>query len=131
MREIQLVKHDTPESIVTRHFNFEEDPAFTLADIGSLGGEDEAGNEVEFSTEQMLEGIRETKFWGFSIKPKMEVHVWASADAPRERLMMLLGHEIGHLRGEQLDGTVEEEERADTYGEVAALAFTMMGQVTG
>lgn len=130
MNDIKLIKHDTPESIITRYFNFEEDLAFTLADVGELGGEDGDGNAVALSVGQMLEGIRDAKFWGFSIKPKGEVHVWAAPDAPRERLMMLLGHEIGHLQGEQLDGTVEEEERADTYGEVAALAYTMLGEVT-
>ena len=87
-------------------------------------GVDAAGTEVEISAEEEMAAIRSQGVWGFIDTNGHHIHAWASPDAPRETVVHMLAHEIGHMTGTPHDDDLEEELRAEQFGRVAALAVS-------
>lgn len=54
------------------------------------------------------------------------VRYWHAQGVSRERLAMMLGHELGHVTGKRARGHAAEEDRADEYGRVAMAVYRRM-----
>lgn len=123
--KVRFKRHPTPESVLRA---FVRPMKGRLADLVFSGGYMRDGSEApEVSAEEMLGAIREQGLWGFAAtksKPPV-IHYWREDDTSPELLAVFLGHELGHCAGFALDD-VEEEWRADTYGEVAKLVWQEM-----
>jgi hypothetical protein len=129
LSNVTLVIHDTPESILSAHW---EIPWEELSQ-GTMGGYGEDGVE-EISWNRVLEGMHVEKFWGYASKDQHEIHVWVKEDADPSDVIFFLGHELGHLAGEQIKGDsmedeVAEENRANEYAEVAKQALQWTNQL--
>lgn len=85
----------------------------------------------EFTYDELLETIRLQRMWAFVRIPaderhEAEVHWWAHRDVSTAEKAMMLGHELGHISGKMLLGERKEEDRADTYGEVARAVLKIL-----
>lgn len=81
-------------------------------------------SEVEVPDE-MEQALRRHRMWAFvTTDTKVPVvRYWHEPGVSRERLAMMLGHELGHVTGKQARGHAAEEDRADEYGRVAAAVY--------
>jgi hypothetical protein len=126
---MRIIKHNSPESIALAFFNFEKDPHFMLADVGLVVGVDETGAETHCALDEWLRGMIENGFWGFADTRAEAIHVWESADATDEMMLMLVGHELGHCFESTATARTHdaaEEERAHIYGRVAVKAYEVL-----
>lgn len=87
---------------------------------------DQFGNMVEMTHDEEMAALRSMGAWGFADTKLRHIHAWAAPETPREQVMRLLAHEIGHLTGEPCKDELQEEFRAETFGAVAAMAFSML-----
>ena len=120
----ELIIHKTPESIIEAFWHC------PLSEITDMGGVDENGDEVSFSAEQMIAGIEHMGVWGFSQQESNTVQIYVGPDAERKNVLFVLGHELGHLTGEQLEDESAEEERADLYGAAVLQAVEWADNLT-
>lgn len=131
----KLIIHETVESIFYEHWNFEKDLTFEELLNSDCGGEDEHGNEIEMSMKDFLEDTRANGFWAYAATKENELHFWRGKLETLEEIMMILGHELGHLAEfakEQFGGQGEdftEEDSADKYGIVAVWAYRYAKQI--
>ena len=88
----------------------------------TLGGEDIEGNECEYSIDDAIAGMDITGCWGY-VDEQNTIHFWAKSDVDDKTLVHFFAHEIGHCSGTPCEDYMEEERRAETFGEVAAQAF--------
>lgn len=117
---VEIVKHETAESIFHAFWSFGEDVPLDEILKGSAGGCDADGNEAEeMPMSELLEATKENGFWAFSDCPKSRIHVWDGSGLSERQMMILLGHEVGHiLESGKLHEVPEvaEEQKADRYG---------------
>lgn len=91
------------------------------------GGETADGEEVSFTAEEMLDGIRAQGVWGF--ERAGAIHLWAEPEkVETTEFAHLVAHEISHAVCAH-EGTLEDEIEADRYGAVAAQTIKVIGLV--
>ena len=130
--QVSITWHESPESV---HRAMWEESAIDagltyeqmLAESAACG-EDEHGNEIEFTHEQELDGMRQQGCWGFVDSRTNIIHAWAADSAPRGFILHMLAHEIGHVTGEPHPDELQEEMRAEQFGRVAKLAYELLPQ---
>lgn len=88
--------------------------------------QDEQGNEVVLSRDEQLAAMRAQGCWGFLDSNTNTIHAWAAPDADRASVLHMLAHEVGHATGTPLQDGLQEELRAEQFGRVAALAYSLM-----
>lgn len=93
-----------------------------------LMGADASGEEMEISYLQEIDGIKAMKCWGFIDMHAATIHAWAAPDADPAMILHMLAHEVGHATGSPDPDEVEEEMRAEQFGQVAKLAYAMLVQ---
>lgn len=131
--EFKVIRHASPEAIQRAYWEpicEEEGMTYEEVLIADCGGYTSEGTEVEFTSEDAIEGMRMQGCWGFINKDSREIHIWYAPDCDRMLLIDLLGHELGHLTGEPCQDDLEEEFRADSYGYVARKALQLLDQIT-
>lgn len=84
------------------------------------------GREIQVTHEEEMDAIRLMGVWGFCDTNTSQIHAWAAPDTPRLKVIHMLAHEIGHLTGTPDENDLEEEMRAEAFGQVAAIAFGML-----
>jgi hypothetical protein len=128
---MKLVTYPTPEAVLLRYVNC--DPDFPVAELSEIqmAGCDMEGDEGDIDSGDALESIRTTGCWGFTDTRKKEIHAWVDAKCPPETLISFLAHEIGHNTGTPDPDDLQEELRANTFGDVAAEAYSMMAKARG
>lgn len=89
-------------------------------------GEDEHGNEVVIPPGAEFEGMRAQGCWAFVDTMTNTIHAWAAQDADRGMVLHMLAHEVGHVTGEPHEDPLQEELRAEQFGRVAALAYSLL-----
>ena len=89
-------------------------------------GEDENGNEIEFTHEQEIAGMRQQGCWAFVDARSNIIHAWADESASREFVLHMLAHEIGHITGDAHTDDFQEEMRAEQFGRVAKAAYGLL-----
>ncbi len=118
--------HNSPESAFSALYGVD------FAEIDSIGGVDGKGEETECDPKAAMDGMRMMGLWGCCHPDSATVYVWASPEASDSYLLMLLGHELGHIIK---DGPFEvstssehvpEEQDADRYGWAATEAYRML-----
>ena len=125
---MNITYYDSAESIYTAFWNgvaerAEIDPAeLEGAEIGFS----QDGEEFSISKAAILDGMEAEKAWCFVDKDTGHIHTWFSAECPMEKRLFMLGHEIGHMQGTELDDDEAEEKRADEYGYAAAEAYRLL-----
>src|SRR6266540_1265606 len=77
--------HDSPESAFSALYDV------NFAEIDSIGGVDEKGEETECNPKDAMDGMRQMGLWGCCPTDSATVHVWASPEASDSYLLMLLG----------------------------------------
>ncbi len=89
---------------------------------------------------RLLKKVRRKGMWAFVDIPQDQdgnidddgecvIHYWHRADQDPRRVIFLLGHELGHIADggpKHPPGDMAEENRADEFGGVAAVAFGML-----
>lgn len=133
--QLKLVRHETPESILSAYWHADEN-GLTIEELlaSDLTGNTEGGEEITCSVRDELEAINRLGFWGYAA-PNGEIHVWVSERSIPAAVMFFLGHEIGHRSGKQVDtgnpvqDEADEERRADEYGMAAMLAFKWLHEL--
>jgi hypothetical protein len=126
MNNITITWHTTPESVHTAYWRpVLEAEGFSPDDIASstIHAETVDGETVELEEGAVLDAMRAQKCWGFFDGEHRVIHAWAAADADPATVIRMLAHEIGHGTGEQSEGDIEEEARAEAFGVVAEQAF--------
>ena len=94
---------------------------------GGIGGETDSGEEVEIPFLMVIEDIRATGIYGFAEKEENTIHYWIEPSvASDDDIVSFLGHELGHLAGEQSQDDIAEEKRAEMFASVAVESFNML-----
>ena len=85
------------------------------------------------SESTMLKKIRKKGYWAYVDVPNEEseeciVHFWHRTDAPVERLVTMIAHELGHIAdgGPHPEFGQGEEDRADEYAQAASETFSLL-----
>lgn len=127
--EFTLKKYDSIDEILYASF------AIDYPDIDSeefkksdFGGTDQNENEVKFTYQQHVDGIKEQGYWGWVSEDKV-IHYWVGKKVPIEELIHFFGHEIGHQTGIQIKDDFQEEMRAEGYGHAAVLAYKFATEI--
>lgn len=125
----RLVFHHTPADILAAYFDISAEEAAE----GAMGGVTPDGAEVEFPA---VDVVRKMGLWGFHDETENTIHAWIAPEADLSLVIRFLGHELGHAQEgasctqEEYDEDdrkrLEEESRADRYGEVVAKAYEML-----
>lgn len=130
---VAVTWHDSPESV---HRAMWEESAVAegmtydqMIDESVSCGEDEHGNEIEFTHEQEIAGMRQQGCWAFVDARSNMIHAWADESAPREFVLHMLAHEIGHVTGDAHADDFQEEMRAEQFGRVARAAYRLLPPV--
>ncbi|WP_160286827.1 hypothetical protein [Pseudomonas knackmussii] len=89
-------------------------------------GQDEHGNEVVLDSGSEFAGMRAQGCWAFVDPLNNCIHAWAAPDADRGMVLHMLAHEIGHVTGEPNSDPFQEEMRAEQFGRVAGLAYSLL-----
>ena len=131
---VAITWHDSPESV---HRAMWEESAVAagmtyaqMVDESVSCGEDEHGNEIEFTHEQEIAGMRRQGCWAFVDARSNMIHAWADESASREFVLHMLAHEIGHITGDAHTDDFQEEMRAEQFGRVARAAYRLLPSVT-
>jgi hypothetical protein len=124
-RNIKLVCHRSPESVVAEHWKM---PIAELS-AAQLGGIDAEGKQLEYSVDDMIEGIRAQGLWGFADTRNLLLHYWKSVGTSDFDLMHFLAHELYHLRLKPHRNHLRDEKLAEDFGRVAAEAFRLLKAV--
>lgn len=82
----------------------------------------------------LLATIKNNKHWGFcrvtfkrGVPKSAEINYWYAPDCPKEDIIRMFAHELGHLSGEmQAPGSNEEEIRADSYAILVEELFALI-----
>ena len=127
---VAITWHDSPES-VHRAMWEESAVAEGMTYDQMIGesvscGEDEHGNEIEFTHEQEIAGMRQQGCWAFVDARSNIIHAWADESASREFVLHMLAHEIGHITGDAHTDYLQEEMRAEQFGRVAKAAYRLL-----
>lgn len=130
----ELVIHGTPESIFDAHWNFEKDLTFEELLASECGGADD---EPAGTLKELFEATRDNGFWGFTSVPENKIHLWFAERPDLETLLLLIGHELGHIFEEKLEkeGLSDEEkeyfrheENSDLFGIACVFANRLANQ---
>ena len=131
---VAITWHDSPESV---HRAMWEESAVAagmtyeqMIDECVSCGEDEHGNEIEFTHEQEIAWIRRQGCWAFVDARSNIIHAWADESASRELVLHMLAHEIGHITGEAHTDYLQEEMRAEQFGRVAKAAYGLLPPIS-
>jgi hypothetical protein len=133
---MNLVKYNSPEEILAAFWHFEEND-LTLEEFLESKGKaiTEDGEEMEFSGRDEFEAVKRNGFWGYCHPETKTIHVWIGEMKDPEELIFFLAHELGHATGKTVDtgnevqDLIDEEERANGYGEVARQAFKWLKEL--
>ena len=130
---VAITWHDSPESV---HRAMWEESAVAagmtyeqMVDESVSCGKDEHGNEIEFTHEQEIAGMRQQGCWAFVDARSNIIHAWADESASREFVLHMLAHEIGHITGDAHTDDFQEEMRAEQFGRVARAAYRLLPPV--
>ena len=126
--------HRTVESIFNEHWNFEKD--MTLEELlkCETGSHDD---EPMGTLADMLEDTRMNKFWAFMALKENILHIWFDEKPDMETLLVLIGHEVGHIFEEKFDAKkkrsegaeyMRHENNADIWGASAAMTYQLANQ---
>jgi hypothetical protein len=126
--DVQLVTYASARDIVYHFFRFDGED-YDPAEFQG-GFEDEHGEAHEMSFDEFVEATEEQDCWAWVDKHARIIHLWPGSATDKE-LLVLLGHELGHVTGMPLEGEMAEEERCDGYGLVAAKTVELVGHVRG
>lgn len=128
--KLSIVWHDTPESThramwgpaaIDEGMTYEQ-----LMAESTACGETADGETVELSHEDEINAIRGQGCWAFVDTTAGVIHAWAAPDAPMDRVMHMLAHEIGHATGDPHPDGIQEEMRAEQFGRVAREAYRLL-----
>lgn len=97
----------------------------------TFNAETVSGEVVTMTEAELLQALEDQGMWGFFDQVTRTIHAWASPTADPADVLHMIAHEIGHATGEQADDDLEEEQRADAFGVVAAEAFRMLATRPG
>ena len=86
-------------------------------------------NEADRRT--LLSKVRKQRYWAFvrishGDETIAVVHHYAARGVPKTTKARMLGHELGHISGTNLDDIEAEERRADGYASVVELVFKIL-----
>ena len=113
---VSVTWHESPESVhraMWEEVAVAEGMTYEQLIAESEGeGETETGETVAFTHEQELAGMRGQGCWAFVDTRNNTIHAWADEATPRELVLHMLAHEIGHITGEPHPDHMQEEMRA-------------------
>lgn len=92
------------------------------------GGITADGEEVEVSYEDEITGMKLAGAWGWVELDRHIIHAWADHQADPARVLHMLAHEIGHVTGQPHPDPLQEEMRAEQFGNAARLAYGLLQQ---
>jgi hypothetical protein len=92
------------------------------------GGITADGEEVEVSYEDEITGMKLAGAWGWVELDRHIIHAWADHQADPARVIHMLAHEIGHVTGQPHPDPLQEEMRAEQFGNAARLAYSLLQQ---
>ena len=127
---VSVTWHESPESVhraMWEEVAVAEGMTYEQLIAESEGeGETETGETVAFTHEQELAGMRGQGCWAFVDTRNNTIHAWADEATPRELVLHMLAHEIGHITGEPHPDHMQEEMRAEQFGRVAKMAYGLL-----
>lgn len=127
---VSVTWHESPESVhraMWEEVAVAEGMTYEQLIAESEGeGETETGETVSFTHEQELAGMRGQGCWAFVDARTNTIHAWADEATPRELVLHMLAHEIGHITGEPHPDDMQEEMRAEQFGRVAKMAYGLL-----
>ena len=127
---VSVTWHESPESVhraMWEEVAVAEGMTYEQLIAESEGeGETETGETVAFTHEQELAGMRGQGCWAFVDRRTNTIHAWADEATPRELVLHMLAHEIGHITGEPHPDDMQEEMRAEQFGRVAKMAYGLL-----
>lgn len=126
-------KHRSARSLVREFFKEQLEAGITES-LLTMPAHPSSENNEDLSYKEMLQAIKSKQHWGFSRvtfrneKPiEATIHYWAGSKATEEDLVRMFAHELGHISGKmQKPGSKDEEDRADSYAEVAYAVVNML-----
>ena len=130
---VSVTWHESPESVhraMWEEVAVAEGMTYEQLIAESEGeGETETGETVAFTHEQELAGMRGQGCWAFVDRRTNTIHAWADEATPRELVLHMLAHEIGHITGDAHTDDFQEEMRAEQFGRVARAAYRLLPPV--
>lgn len=109
-------------SIYDGHLTIDEivDSEFTGFDL--------SGKEVIIPMSEQIACIKKQGVWGY-VDKKCTIHYWVSETVEIKDIIHFLAHEIGHKTGTKYRNELKEELKAESFGEVAELAYILSCQI--
>lgn len=111
---MKFVRHQTPQDLAragTRLYMRDCREHFKDMDSGDFAC---FAEDIGHQEARVFDACDWGGFYGFATN-NSEIHYWAAAETPLEKLAYLLAHEAGHCVGKEAEDAQAEEERADTY----------------
>lgn len=119
-KNLKVFIYDSPEEIWAASWPEE------LGEDVSYIGIDKDGNEVEYTDEDGIHGIKTDGCFGFVVWNK-ELHLWFAEDFDDWlKIVSLLGHEVGHMQRPNKRDFMAEEMKAEHYSDFAGYVFKLI-----
>lgn len=127
-----MVHHSAEEILETFWGTLAKEAGIDEGEFGEWrrGGIDQDGNEVEFTAEDELAGLRAQRMWAYLDQNTYTVHVWAEHGVDFQDLLHLLAHELGHAIlnwvRDAPDDQLNEERCCEYFARAAVMAYTLV-----
>lgn len=119
IRSYKITRFRSAKKLVQKYVNLVAGRKVNLKSVDTIQMHGETVTLGEF-----MGRLHEHGSWAFvdivkKGKGKSDLYWWARPGQPIEDICHMLGHELGHLTNNTLRDMEAEEDRADTYGDVA------------
>lgn len=125
-----IIWHPTAEAVFyamwESAFIAEGIPPSEIADTTVIGVNSETGDEEAMTVDEVVKSMEQQGMWGFVDTESRMIHAWADPGAAPGDVLHMLAHEVGHVTGEPKEDALDEEDRAEEFGQVAAEAFRLL-----
>lgn len=127
VKKVKVIRYRTINACLAAFYNC------SVKELDSIEGyfeyQDADGTVTMTSQQVALKQIRQRSCWGW-VENKTTIHVFVRKRASLRQVMALFAHEQGHMQ-RPYHRSLQEEQKASIYAEVACGAFDLAMEIKG